>query len=76
MVTQEEQKIYPGSDCESRNALCPVSLWIVLIRDDDDVLRGSLPALYSSGGKVTDLRNLILADYNCCIRGGYDIYPN
>jgi hypothetical protein len=28
---------------------------------------GSLPSLYSTGGKVTDLRNLILADYNCCI---------
>jgi hypothetical protein len=38
--------------------------------------RGSLPTLYSTGGKVTDLRNLILADYNCCIHGGYDICPN
>jgi hypothetical protein len=40
------------------------------------VLGGSLPTLYSPGGKVTDLRNPILADYNSCIRRGYDIYPN
>jgi hypothetical protein len=37
---------------------------------------GSLPALYSLVGKVTDLRNLILANYNSCIHKGYDIYPN
>jgi hypothetical protein len=37
---------------------------------------GSLCALYSTGGKVTDLRNLIPTDYNCCIHEGYDIYPN
>jgi hypothetical protein len=37
---------------------------------------GSLPALYSTWDKVTYLRNLILANYNCCIRGGYDIYSN
>jgi hypothetical protein len=37
---------------------------------------GSLPALYSTGGKVTDLRNLIPADYNSCIYGGHDVYPN
>jgi hypothetical protein len=41
-----------------------------------DVLRPSLPVLYSMGGKVTDLRNLILADYNSRIRRWYDIYPN
>jgi hypothetical protein len=35
-----------------------------------------LPALYSVGGKVTDLRNPDLADYNCCIHGGHDMYPN
>jgi hypothetical protein len=35
-----------------------------------------LPALYSPGGKVTDLRNLIPANYNSRIRRGYDIYPN
>jgi hypothetical protein len=38
--------------------------------------RGSLRTLHNKGGKVTDLRNLILADYNCYIRGGYNIYPN
>jgi hypothetical protein len=77
MVTQEEHKIYPGSGHESRNTLRPASLWIVLMRDDDDVFwGGSLPTLYTLGGKVTDLRNLILADYNHCIYGGYDIYPN
>jgi hypothetical protein len=37
---------------------------------------GSLPALYSTGGKVTDLRNLILADYNSYIHGGHDVYSN
>jgi hypothetical protein len=37
---------------------------------------GSLLALYSTGGKVTDLRNLIPVDYNCCICGGYGIYLN
>jgi hypothetical protein len=37
---------------------------------------GSLPALYSTEGKVTDLRNLILANYNSCIHGGHDVYPN
>jgi hypothetical protein len=36
----------------------------------------SFPALYSTGGKVTYLKNLIPADYNNCIRGGYDIYHN
>jgi hypothetical protein len=35
-----------------------------------------LPALYNMRGKVIDLRNLILTDYNYCICGGYDIYPN
>jgi hypothetical protein len=75
MVTQEEHEIYPGSGRELHNTLRPTSLWIVLIRDDYD-LRGSLPALYSTGGKVTDLRNLILADYNRCIHGGYNIYSD
>jgi hypothetical protein len=37
---------------------------------------GSLPALYSTGGNVTDLRDLIPADYNSCIHGGHDVYPN
>jgi hypothetical protein len=37
MVTQEEHKIYPGLGHESRNTLRPASLWIVLMRDDDDV---------------------------------------
>jgi hypothetical protein len=35
-----------------------------------------LPALYSTGGKVTDLRNLVLIGYNSCIHGGYNIYHN
>jgi hypothetical protein len=37
MVTQDEHMVYPGSSRELRNTLRPVSLWIVLIRDDDDV---------------------------------------
>jgi hypothetical protein len=37
---------------------------------------GSLPALYSTGGKVIDLRNLVTINYNYCIHGGHDIYPN
>jgi hypothetical protein len=76
MVTQDEHKVYPGSGRELHNNLCPASLWIVLVCDDDDVLRGSLPALYSMGGKVTNLRNLIPADYSRYIRKGYDIYLN
>jgi hypothetical protein len=35
-----------------------------------------LPALYSMGDKVTDLRNLIPCDYNSCIHGGHDVYSN
>jgi hypothetical protein len=35
-----------------------------------------LPALYSMGGKVIDLRNLVSIDYNYCIHKGHDIYPN
>jgi hypothetical protein len=35
-----------------------------------------LPALYSPGFKVTDLRNPILANYKSCIHRGYAIYPN
>jgi hypothetical protein len=35
MMTQDEHKVYPGSDRELRNTLRPVSLWIVLIHDDD-----------------------------------------
>jgi hypothetical protein len=34
MVMQEEHKIYPSSGRELRNTLRPVSLWIVLMRDD------------------------------------------
>jgi hypothetical protein len=75
MVTQEEHKIYPGSGHVLRNTLRPASLWIVLIHDDM-FLGGSLPALYSTGGKVIDLRNLILADYNSYIHRGHDVYPN
>jgi hypothetical protein len=41
-----------------------------------DELRGSLPALYSTGGKVTDLRSLVPIGYNNCIYMGYEIYPN
>jgi hypothetical protein len=37
---------------------------------------GSLPALYSPEGKVTDLRNPIPGNYNSRIYRGYDIYPN
>jgi hypothetical protein len=37
MVTQDEHKVYPGSGCELYNTLRPTSLWIVLVRDDDDV---------------------------------------
>jgi hypothetical protein len=66
MVMQEEHKIYPGSGHVLCNTLRPVSLWIVLIRDDM-FLWGSLPTLYSMGGKVIDLRNLIPADYNSCV---------
>jgi hypothetical protein len=77
MVTQEEHKIYPDSGRELRNTLCPASLWIVLICDDQMFFWGrSLPALYNPGGKVTDLRNLIPTDYNSYIRRGYDINPN
>jgi hypothetical protein len=76
MVTQDEHEIYPGSARELRNTLCPASFWIVLVRGDDVFRGGSLPALYSTGVKVTDLRNLISTDYNYCIHGGYDIYSN
>jgi hypothetical protein len=41
-----------------------------------DELRGSLPALYSPGGKVIDLRNLVPIGYNHCIRIGHEIYSN
>jgi hypothetical protein len=51
-------------------------LWIVFVCDDEMFWGGSFPALYSTGDKVTDLRNLIPADYNCCIHEGYDIYSN
>jgi hypothetical protein len=37
MVMQEEHKIYLGSGYELHNTLRPASLWIVLMRDDDDV---------------------------------------
>jgi hypothetical protein len=67
--------IYPGSGHKLRNTLRPASLWIVLMRDEM-FLEGSLLTLYSTGGKVTDLRNIILADYNSCIHRGHDVYPN
>jgi hypothetical protein len=35
MVMQDEQRVYLGSGHELRNTLRPVSLWIVLIHDDD-----------------------------------------
>jgi hypothetical protein len=35
MVTQDEHRFYPGSGRELRNTLRPVSLWVVLICDDD-----------------------------------------
>jgi hypothetical protein len=38
--------------------------------------KGALLVLYSMGGKVTDLKNLIPTDYNSCIYGGHDFYPN
>jgi hypothetical protein len=76
MVTQEEHKIYPGSSRELRNTLRPASLWIVLMRDERCFEGGSLPTLYSMGGKVTDLWNLIPADYNSCIHRGHNVYPN
>jgi hypothetical protein len=76
MVTQDEHRVYLGLGRELRNTLRPTSLWIVLIRDDDVFCGGSLPALYSTRGKVIDLRNIIPADYNYCIHGGYDIYSN
>jgi hypothetical protein len=37
MVMQDEHKVYPSLGRELRNTLHPTSLWIVLIRDDDDV---------------------------------------
>jgi hypothetical protein len=74
-MTQDEHRVYPGLGRELCNALRPVSLWIALMMMMM-CFEGVLPALYSLGGKVIDLRNLILADYNCCICGGYDIYPN
>jgi hypothetical protein len=43
---------------------------------DEMFCGGSLPALYSMGGKITDLMNLIPADYNSCIHRGHDVYPN
>jgi hypothetical protein len=76
MVMQEEHGIYLGSSHVLHNTLRPTSLWIVLMRGDQMSFGGSLPVLYSPGGKVTDLRNQILANYNSCIRRGYDIYPN
>jgi hypothetical protein len=36
MVTQDEHEVYSGSSRELHNTLCPASLWIVLVRDDDD----------------------------------------
>jgi hypothetical protein len=75
-MMQDEHRVYPGLGRELCNALCPASLWIALMMMMIMCFEGVLPALYSSGGKVTDLRNLILADYNCCIYGGYDIYSN
>jgi hypothetical protein len=36
MVTQDEHKVYPSSSHELCNTLHPASLWILLIRDDDD----------------------------------------
>jgi hypothetical protein len=75
MVTQDEHRVYLGSGRELHNTLCPASLWIVLMCDDV-FSGGSLPALYSTGGKVIGLRNLVPIGYNCCIHGGYDIYPN
>jgi hypothetical protein len=75
MVTQGEHMVYPGSGHKLRNILRPASLWIVLIRDDD-VLRGSLPTLYSTEGKVIDLRTLVPIGYNYCIHKEHDIYPN
>jgi hypothetical protein len=74
---QDEHEVYLGSGRKLSNTLRPVSLWIVLVCDDDVFWGGSLLALYSTGGgKVTDLRNLILANYNWCIHRGYDIYSN
>jgi hypothetical protein len=74
MVMQDEHRVYPGSDRKPRNTLRPGSLWIVLMYDD--ILRGSLPALYSTGGKVIYLRNLVPIGYNYCIHGGHNIYLN
>jgi hypothetical protein len=67
--------IYPSSGRRLCNTLRPMSLWIVLMRDLIS-WGGPLPVLYSLGGKVTDLRNPIPANYNSHIRRGYDIYPN
>jgi hypothetical protein len=39
-------------------------------------LRGSLPALYSTGGKITDLRNLVPIGYHDHIHIGHETYPN
>jgi hypothetical protein len=36
MVMQDEHKVYPGSGRKLHNTLRPASLWIVLVRDDDD----------------------------------------
>jgi hypothetical protein len=52
-----------------------MSMWIVLIVYQMNK-GGSLLALYSMGGKVTDLRNLVPIGYNNHIRMGYKIYPN
>jgi hypothetical protein len=57
------------------NTLRPATLWIVLIVYQMN-WGGSLPALYSMGGKVIDLRNLSLISYNNHIHMGYEIYPN
>jgi hypothetical protein len=35
MMTQDEHGVYLGSNHELRNTLRPMSLWIVLIRDDE-----------------------------------------
>jgi hypothetical protein len=37
---------------------------------------GPCPTLYSMGGKVIDLRNLVPIGYNYHIHEGHDIYPN
>jgi hypothetical protein len=76
MVMQGEHKgLSRFGPLKQSNTLRIASLWIVLIVYEM-IRGGSLPALYKTGGNVTDIRNLLSIGYNNCIRMGYEIYPN